>query len=404
MIPKNLLARIFSLFFIFILLLGSAPFHQAQALSATWYAKPAATGSGNCSSWANACSLQKALADAPNGTEIWVMQGTHKPTTVTSDRTATFQLKDGVAIYGGFAGTETSRSARNPASRPTILSGDIGVESYKADNSYHVVKGASGATLDGFIITLGCANSTTPPDGYGGGIYNTAASPALSNLIINDNTAFYGGGIYNSASSPVLTNSTLSNNTAVDYGGGMENWNNSSPQVTNVTFSGNTAFEGGGMQNWFSNPTITNATFSGNSATDAGGGIHSWSESVPQVRNTILWGNTAVLAGSGQVYDETPNNTVLSYNVLQGPCPAGAVCSHLVTTDPKLGTLGNNGGYTPTIPLLPGSSALNTADQGLCPAFDQRGVARPQGAGCDIGAYELRLYMVEIPLVYQGSH
>jgi len=101
----------------------------------------------------DACILQTALTVAVSGYEIWAAVGTYKPTSDVNDRTATFQLKDGVALYGGFAGTETARSDRNPAARITILSGDLNGndnntieydEPTRAENSYHVVTGATG--------------------------------------------------------------------------------------------------------------------------------------------------------------------------------------------------------------------------------------------------------------------
>ena len=79
----------------------------------------------------------------------------------------------------------------------------------------------------------------------------------------------------------------------------------------------------------------------------------------------------------------------LSYTIVQGGCPAGSTCTHIITTDPLLGTLGNYGGYTQTIPLLAGSSAIDTGNDAVCPGTDQRGVTRPQGAHCDIGAFEV---------------
>jgi hypothetical protein len=77
-----------------------------RASSVIHYAKWNSTGTNNGTSWANAYTdLQSALAAASSGDEIWVAAGTYKP---GNDRTSTFTLKDGVAIYGGFAGTEAS--------------------------------------------------------------------------------------------------------------------------------------------------------------------------------------------------------------------------------------------------------------------------------------------------------
>jgi hypothetical protein len=75
------------------------------------YVKSGSTGNG--SAWNNAYgSLATAIAAAVAGDEIWVAAGTYKPTTGT-DRTASFNLKNNVGIYGGFAGTETTRNQRN---------------------------------------------------------------------------------------------------------------------------------------------------------------------------------------------------------------------------------------------------------------------------------------------------
>jgi hypothetical protein len=76
---------------------------------------------------------------------------------------------------------------------------------------------------------------------------------------------------------------------------------------------------------------------------------------------------------------------------VQGGCPTGSTCTNLITTDPRLGTLRNYGGSTLTIPLLPGSSAINAGNDAVCPSTDQRGVTRPQSTHCDIGAFEVEI-------------
>jgi hypothetical protein len=107
-------------------------------------------GTGNCSSWANACTLQIALTGALSGDEIWAAAGTYTPGTL---RTDTFQLKNGVALYGGFAGTETARTQRNPAANLTTLSGDLNGDDLgfnnNSENVYHV------ATTAGNWLAIG---------------------------------------------------------------------------------------------------------------------------------------------------------------------------------------------------------------------------------------------------------
>ncbi|HWZ86999.1 MAG TPA: hypothetical protein VN032_12405, partial [Thermoanaerobaculia bacterium] len=105
-----------------LLFIAAAPFAEAGVI----FVNGAATGANNGSSWANAyVSLQSGLTAAGSSDEIWVAAATYKPT-ATIDRTISFALKNGVGVYGGFNGTETQRSQRNPAVNVTILSGDIG--------------------------------------------------------------------------------------------------------------------------------------------------------------------------------------------------------------------------------------------------------------------------------------
>ena len=151
----------------------------SRAAAAVVYVNAAATGGNDGSSWVNAyTSLPSALTAANSGDEIWVASGTYRPTT-TTNRDVSFPLKNGVGTYGGFLGTETLRSQRDPAANVTILSGDIGTPGSSSDNSYHVVTADSTVTastvLDGFTITGGNANGLSASNqDRGGGMWVNA--------------------------------------------------------------------------------------------------------------------------------------------------------------------------------------------------------------------------------------
>jgi len=287
-----------------------------------WYVNASAVMGGNTgTSWADAfTSLQSALlplnAHLKPGDQIWVAQGTYKPDGGTGDRTLTFNLDPGVAVYGGFNGTETLLSQADWVHNVTTLSGDIGTAGDSSDNSYDVVTSSgldTSAVLEGFTITGGNANgsgSSTVPFDVGGGMYNyNNSSPTLNDLIFSGNSAKNdGGGMYNDSSSPTLNTVTFSGNYAGHDGGGMYN-TSSSPTLNTVTFSANTAgYDGGGMVNASSLPSLTIVTFSGNFATNAGGGLYNKSSS-PALTDVEFLYNSAN-AGGGLYNDSsypTPN-------------------------------------------------------------------------------------------------
>ena len=268
----------------------------------TIYVDVNAVGSNNGTSWTNAFNkLQDALVVAGQNTQIWVARGTYKPDQgdgkTPGDRTATLQLINGVSIYGGFAGGETTLGQRDWQNNLTILSGDIGTVGSNSDNSYHILTGVNGAVLDGFVIRDGKANGSAPSDS-GAGIYNSAASPTLVNCTFTANSAQHGAGMYNYQSDPRLIRCTLTANTATNYGGAIRNYQ-SDPRLTNCILNGNTAQYGGGIHNDESSPLITNCVFTGNSATTLGGGIFNYSNSNPTLTNCSLSGNSAGGNGGG---------------------------------------------------------------------------------------------------------
>ena len=406
---------------------GSLPAGSASADGAIIYVDTSASGADDGTSWADAYpDLQSAISAAVSSDEIWVAAGTYYPTAGVN-RTISFTLKNGVSIYGGFDGTETLLSQRDPDTNITILSGDIGTSNQISDNSYHVVSGGgtgNSAVLDGFTITKGNADLLVVggQEQYGAGIYNLNSSPTLNNLILTGNTTpRYGAGMYNSASSPKLnkvifinntaqraggmyntnfsnpelTNVIFSNNDASSRGGGMTTAESSAPILTNVTFSGNTADWGAAIHNTDGFPTLINVTISGNTADEDGGGLYN-DVSTPTLINVTISNNSAGLHGDG-IFNANSNSVIknsiiygnageaiydvgstpdVTYSIIEG----GYSGTGNKDMNPLLGSLGDNGGFTQTMAPGVGSPAIDAGTDTGCPAEDQRGFTRPQGA------------------------
>jgi CSLREA domain-containing protein len=274
------------------------------------------------------------------------------------------------------------------------------------NNTVRVFYVNSGVTLNLNRLTMSNGNS-----GAGGGIYNDNGTVTISSSTISGSTAtgFGGGGGIVNYGTLVVINSTISNNTATGNsgGGGVGNYGNMA--VMTSTISGNTAtgYAGGGVYNFIgSTATFANSTIASNSATSgSGGGLFNESNTVT-ITNSTIYNNypNGIYNYAGPV---TVKNSIIATGASGGSCcgPVTAnglnnlandgTCGASFINSPSinLGTLGNNGGSTQTIPLLDGSAAVDTGDDAVCAAYpvnslDQRGVPRPIGLHCDIGAFE----------------
>jgi len=241
------------------------------------YVKSGSTN-GNGTSWEDAFNnLQDALikSEKIGGAEIWVAGGTYKPTS-DLNREAHFQMKSGIAIYGGFSGSEKNKKERNIDVNKTILSGNIGNEKDAKDNSFHVITGAVNSIIDGVTISDGYADGKLT-NRYGGGLYNWGyeSSSIIKNCTFSNNYAEDGGAVF--CFTDVLSyfeNVRFKNNTAL-IGGAASFRFGSSCELDNCTFKDNTTTSRGGAItiNYGSNVIINNSVFTHNSTSGNGGAI-----------------------------------------------------------------------------------------------------------------------------------
>jgi hypothetical protein len=308
----------------------------------------------------------------------------------------------------------------------TINGGANGSVIFVADNS--------SLSLKNLTVANGLADT-------GAGIYNLGET-AVDNTVFRDNNTTVGpGGGIASRGDLTVNNSTFVNNDAFSVstggkGGAIYVLGQITIRITNTLMTGNTAGLGGALavegaeyNNMISDVTVIGSQITNNQAF-FGGGIRISSYTTVRLIDSII--NDNVSTGSGgaivnggdlEIINSLLNgnsagtnpgsfcggafvNTIVAGNKIGNDCYLNAVptslghnlngdntCqfnqpTDLINTDPLLGPLQNNGGPTETTALLSGSPAIDSADNGLCPATDQRGVSRPWGSDCDIGAYE----------------
>jgi hypothetical protein len=295
-----------------------------------------AGGTHDGSSWTAAyTNLSSAIIAATSGDELRVADGTYKP---PAGRTFSFQLKNGVKMYGGYAGYGAANpDARDLAQFPSILSGDVGTVGASSDNAYHVIT-ASGvdatAVLDGFTITAGNANDTTTTGRFeGGGLYVASGSPTVNQCIFTGNSSAGVGGAM-SGGAPTITGCTFTGNSVtanLPAGGALSIGAGS---VSGCTFTNNSIIasqgRGGGALHVYGDIAISGCTFSGNSAV-MGGAVWIQSASATFTACTFT-ANTATKTGGATEGPGTfvnctfTRNTVTAANgnggaVSVGPAP-----------------------------------------------------------------------------------
>ncbi len=267
----------------------------------------------------------------------------------------------------------------------------------------HGTLSVSGSTFTG--------NSSPATTGTSGGAIDSSGTLTVTTSTFTGNTAQEGAGIFNQKTATVQT-STFTGNNATIYGGGAMVNGAGTLTVAKDTFTGNTGPGGGALDN-DATLNVTDSTFYNNTAGNNGGGaiVNFGATTISQL---TLSGNTAPFGadvlnytgftmsigmsivangqGGGNCGGQAPI-TDAGYNIDSGSSCGFSAASHsMINTQPQLDALASNGGPTQTMALPAGSPAVNAIPStvtGCTGTTDQRGTARPQGAGCDIGAYEL---------------
>ena len=302
------------------------------------------------------------------------------------------------------------------ASTPIVISGPGATSLFISGNNasqVFLIDVGTTVTISGVTVE----NGSDLPGNGGGGIVNDGTLTVSNSTLSGNSSTKNGGAIFDNGTLTV-TNSTFSNNTAGDHGGGVIN-DGGMLTVTGSTFSVNMGSTGGAIFNG-GTANVTNSTFSGNPASINGGGIDN--SGTLNVSFSTFSGNSATANGGGI------NNigTVTVKNTLLASSPSGGNCSNAVgtftsdgynlsddnsctsfiqpsdingTSAGLAGGLASNGGPTQTIALGAGSPAIDaipvtptnycTDVAGNPVTTDQRGITRPQGSACDIGAFEL---------------
>ena len=406
------------------------------------------TGLNNGSTWADAftgpAALQSALNIATEGNEIWVAAGTYKPslyppgcTNCTNNRDFSFHLKNGVKMYGGFAGNETNINLRYIDIYQTILSGDINSIGFITDNVSHVVTSVNDnsiTTLDGFTIRDG-GDFTTPdepqiivetfgiPKTTGGGLYSVSSEMNLKNMRFETNNSKSAGGMFFSQSTlGNFEDCYFANNEAVNDGGGIRFLSSSNISMNKLVFKGNLANNGGAILNQTTDFNAVNCIFYDNKSKffgdasvlfnsqsspsffncsiianptigPAASDIVNTTSSTLSLTNTILWGNTS--GGPLALVNSSGSTAIVTNSILKGghsPCTScpgsnGNIDPKIANSSDSDGIDNKFGTFDDGLALTTNSPALNAGTLAGAPIYDFNGSAVQQNVK-DLGAYE----------------
>jgi hypothetical protein len=328
---------------------------------------------GGCSGAPGDCSIRQAIEAAAPGETVIVPPGAY---TVSS---GPLSIAQSINVQGAGARTTSVTGTGGPkhvfdVSSPaavgisglTISAGHVtGTEIAFLHGGAVYNESGSALTLSGVAITGTTLEKTDPASGAvrGAGIANNgtltlSASTISGNaeLATGASSANQGAGLFNSGGTVTVVNSTIAGNTQVASAGASS--------------------EGSAIANLGTTLNLQNVTIAGNSGS-------------PAIHNIAMVSAVNTILSNGQSGNCGAAITSLGHNLESADECGLHAAGDQTGKDPLLGPLADNGGPTDTDALLPGSPAIDAGDPASCPGIDQRGVARPQGAACDIGAFEL---------------
>jgi trimeric autotransporter adhesin len=269
--------------------------------------------------------------------------------------------------------------------------------------------GAIGNEWGSVAVSNSTFSNNTASTGAGGAIINYNPSDGFSNSLsvvdstISGNAAVNGGGIASGGPDTLsLTNDTITGNSVTGSGGGV--YDDGTSTLTNCTVTGNSAAGGGGgVRNEGSGTlTLTACTISGNSAGGNGGGLYNYGSATATLIDTIVAGNTGYLGVPSDIGGNQAGQVTGTYNLIgtggSGGITGGSDGNIVLTslTNLDLAPLGDYGGPTETMALLPGSAAIGAGMAASGVITDQRGAPRPASGAVDIGSFQDEGYTVAV--------